>query len=225
MGCSSGPCCNPRGIQNACPEDNFSLVCTLEVDGCSDTTSMTGELEEYRHITKKALDSELDLDSVLASFEGGLIDAIFLHVTKPVNVRIGTEANSTVPDVESIAPAEAFTGTGPYALAHGNVVPSTVNIAYTDGALVAVTMTDNGAGVLTGSNGDTGTIDYVTGAFSIVFGAGLSGAVQVDYHYLASGKEFTMYITSILEVDGSFKTLGIIPVTDADVDLWLIKFV
>lgn len=224
MGCQSGPCCNPRGIQNACPEDNFSLVCTLEIDGCSDTVSMTGEVEEYRHITKKALDSELNLDSALASFEGGLIGGIFLHVTKPVVVRIGTEANSTLLDVESIAPAEAFTGTGPYTLSNDNVVPSTVIIAYTDGASVVVAMTDNGSGVLTGTNGDTGTIDYVTGLVTIVFGFGLSGAVQVNYHYPASKKEFDMYVTSLLEVDGSFKTLGITPVTDADVDLWLVKF-
>lgn len=79
------------------------------------------------------------------------------------------------------AQSESFVGVGPYTLTNLAVIAGSLAISYTDGAAVAVTMTDDGLGNLTGTNGDTGAVVYSTGLVTIAFGAGLGSAVQIDY--------------------------------------------
>ena len=45
------------------------------------------------------------------------------------------------------------------------------------------TFTDNNDGTLTGSAGGTGTINYITGAYSVTFAAVTGGAVTADYEW------------------------------------------
>ncbi|MFQ5352399.1 MAG: hypothetical protein ACE5D3_04920, partial [Candidatus Binatia bacterium] len=73
-------------------------------------------------------------------------------------------------------------GTGPFAatLSYVPVRPGTVEV--TDGT---ETLTDDGAGTITGSAGGSGTIDYATGAISVTFGAAVTTGdlVTTDYEF------------------------------------------
>jgi len=73
--------------------------------------------------------------------------------------------------------AVTFTGS----LAQDYIVGRSIN-NITDGV---ETFTDDGMGVLTGSAGGTGTINYTTGAFSVTFNAAPAGAaaITIDYQY------------------------------------------
>lgn len=62
--------------------------------------------------------------------------------------------------------------------ANGNIVPSSVTINNTT---VAQVYTDNGAGVLTGSLGGTGTINYATGAITIT--GGTTNSINATFLY------------------------------------------
>lgn len=71
------------------------------------------------------------------------------------------------------------------------------------------TLVDNGAGVLTGDNGGTGTINYTTGAYSVTWGGGsASGSITADYAYEDPTNEgiFDFRYTSPTRLagDGSF---------------------
>ena len=63
---------------------------------------------------------------------------------------------------------KVFTATlSPLPTTNSLVIQSTINA----GATIVETFSDNGSGVLTGTNGGTGTINYLTGAVSVTFGA------------------------------------------------------
>ena len=95
-------------------------------------------------------------------------------------------ANYAAEDVdgEVIATGNAalFTFTGSFAWVP--IRPSTISV--TDGT---ESFTDNGSGVLTGTAGGTGTIDYATGAFSVTFIAapGLGTSITATYDYDMEG--------------------------------------
>ena len=82
-----------------------------------------------------------------------------------------------------IASQTAFNGR----LSHGNIVPGSAAITlYNNSNEAILTFSDNGNRVLT-SGTASGTIDYVSGTWSITFGAGLgpveAGHTKADYNY------------------------------------------
>lgn len=78
-------------------------------------------------------------------------------------------------------------GTGPFAATLAYVPVRAGTVVITDGV---ETFADNGAGVLTGSGGGTGAIDYATGAITALTFAvavGVGDAITTDYEYDSEG--------------------------------------
>ena len=218
-------CCDPRSSLNACPDDNFSLVCTIEIDGCKKVYSLTGETKDYHKQKRTAIEDPLVLDACIADFEGGIAQFLILMTSAPVIVTLSTPASDALPTSVCDAVAQAEVGTGPYVLASIPVIPSSVSITYSDSAPAAVTMTDNGAGVLAGSNGDSGTIDYVTGDVVITFTNGLTTAVTFNHQFTHSDATFDIPVTSMLHLNSDLTGITITPVSGtADVDLCVGRF-
>lgn len=72
----------------------------------------------------------------------------------------------------------ADTGTASGTLANTPVQPGSTS--WSDGG--AQTATDNSQGVISGGGGTTGTINYITGAYSITWGAAVGGDAVVSYN-------------------------------------------
>lgn len=95
------------------------------------------------------------------------------------------------------------------ALAHGNVVPGSLDLSWTVNS-VAKTASDNSLGALTGDA--TGTIDYATGALSIVPTLLPAPGVEISAAYQYGPPKSTTFDAPLRELDGSL----ILTVPDTD---------
>ena len=226
MGNCVTSCCGSSGILSPCPDDNFSLVCTLEVDGCKKTIQMIGQTQDYKRLKKPGVTDPLSLDCMIEDFEDGEAQFLCLMVSNPVVLQLTTPASAALATLECDAPTQAEAGVGPYQLANFPVVPGSVVIGYSDSNEI-VTMTDDGLGVLTGDNAevDTGTIDYATGVVAITFNDTLTTAVTFDYQFTHSDAQFELPVTSMLKLDTRITGLTIVPTTATDIDLFIGRFV
>lgn len=125
---------------------------------------------------------------------------------------------------------KTFTGTlSPLPKTNEITVQSTINA----GATLTETFSDDGTGVLTGSNGGTGTVNYATGAVSVTFGAAAPAnltlvgtqynSVILTYDHVPDAFRPIMGIKQFINANGSqdiliFDTrrVGKIVVLDAD---------
>jgi len=82
---------------------------------------------------------------------------------------------------EVVGASGSQTYTGTLAFKAGDAKRTCFSILMTENA--GEVFTDNFSGVLTGSAGGTGTINYATGAYSVTFNAVTSDAVTVDYSW------------------------------------------
>ncbi len=100
----------------------------------------------------------------------------------------------------AVAPAAGPTGNGATTtfsgtIANTPIVPGTLAIKSLSGTGAAPnweTFTDGGTGTLTGNNTGTGSINYVTGAWSVTFGSAPSGATSIGYSYYAGANFYSL---------------------------------
>jgi len=222
---SLGSCC-PTGVETVCPQDNFALNCTLEIDGCRRQFGIACRVE---HLTHKKVTGETDnlvLDVDIASFPGGEAQFLLFFSSKPVELCFTTAAGVALGNLIVVPVPEPFVGTGPYQLANIPVNPGFTVVQYTDGAAALVTLTDDGIGGLadSGPSTDTGTIDYATGIITITFNAGLTSAVTASYQYLQSQGVQIIPVDSFLHSALRFTGLTVKVSQATDVELWVGTF-
>lgn len=113
---------------------------------------------------------------VVSAFAGssGLLDALLDFI-------LGTEVT-----------AESLSGSGTSwsgTLANSPIGYGRLSISYVIGG-TTYEGTDDGAGAITGTNITAGTINYVTGAYSITFSASVTGTPTADYLYGEPGQDW-----------------------------------
>lgn len=115
-----------------------------------------------------------------------LYNAAKAPTTAGTNMITTPNANYAAENVDGEVIATGNAGVGPYTGSFSWVPVRASTISITDGT---ETFTDNGLGVLTGSLGGTGTIDYTTGAFSVTFNGavGLGTSITATYSYDMEG--------------------------------------
>jgi len=91
------------------------------------------------------------------------------------------ELNTTAVSAEAIGGSGSQTYTGTLAFKAGGSKRTCYGIIITESG--GEVFTDDFSGVLTGSAGGTGTINYSTGAYSVTFNAVTSGAVTAGYNW------------------------------------------
>lgn len=133
----------------------------------------------------------IDLGERQAPFLPGYSTAIILALRGAANATLQLQGSDAMPDqiavdTEAVGSTDS-SGDASDTLANQYVVPGSVVLT-----IGTETLTDDGAGVLTGdaeSDPATGTVDYVTGAITVA-GAATETAFTADYSYVDYGNEW-----------------------------------
>ena len=107
-------------------------------------------------------------------------DQANLYLSYIDNLTGKIDASTGVVTGEAIGSSGSTTYSGTLAFKSSGAKRSCFAVTFTDGT---ETFTDNRDGTLTGSAGGTGTINYISGAYSITFNAAASGSVTSDYNW------------------------------------------
>lgn len=204
--------------------DNSSQVTDKDTDGSDLTISwdvkstrwnpfiQTGQKAQFGYI-----DFYYYVSSVNASDEVTVI--LNFYVDNSNNAAISRTLTLDGPTYPVTAQISTGTGASSYSgtlTSNGNVVPETFNVSVTTSA-GDEDFTDTGSGALVGSLGSSGTIDYMTGDWTLDFGSETvaSGeAIEATYEYYLPGssnfKRIYINLTGQflqMEIDPDYNTL------------------